>query len=86
MSLKYDLQYAIEVARGAGKIVSDQYGKVSRLTKRQAEAVTDADRASQRYIVQALRSRSRGTGSSVRRTRPATRSLSSLPTARAGYG
>jgi len=30
--------------RGAGKIVVDHYGKVERLTKRHAEAVTDADR------------------------------------------
>jgi myo-inositol-1(or 4)-monophosphatase len=57
MSLNYDLQYAIELARGAAKIVSDQYGKVRRLTKRHAEAVTDADRASQRHIVAGLRKR-----------------------------
>jgi myo-inositol-1(or 4)-monophosphatase len=57
MSLAHDLQYAIELARGAGKIVVDHYGKVSRLTKRHQEAVTDADRASQRYIVAGLRRR-----------------------------
>jgi myo-inositol-1(or 4)-monophosphatase len=57
MSLAHDLQYAIELARGAGKIVLDHYGKVSRLTKRHQEAVTDADRASQRYIVAGLRRR-----------------------------
>lgn len=57
MSLAHDLQFAIDLARGAGKIVLDHYGKVSRLTKRHQEAVTDADRASQRYIVAGLRRR-----------------------------
>src|SRR4051812_38107207 len=57
MSLTHDLQYAIELARGAGKIVSEQFGKVERLTKRQEEAVTEADRASQRFIVAGLRKR-----------------------------
>lgn len=57
MSLAHDLQFAIELARGAGKIVLDHYGKVRRLTKRHEEAVTDADRASQRFIVAGLRRR-----------------------------
>lgn len=57
MSLAHDLQYAIELARGAARIVLDQYGKVRRLTKRNDEAVTDADRASQRHIVAGLRRR-----------------------------
>ena len=61
MSLSHDLQYAIELARGAGKIILDHYGKVERLTKTHvaasAEAVTDADRASQRFIVAGLRKR-----------------------------
>jgi myo-inositol-1(or 4)-monophosphatase len=61
MSLTHDLQYAIELARGAGKIILDHYGKVERLTKTHAaatsEAVTDADRASQRFIVAGLRKR-----------------------------
>ncbi|HSU65906.1 MAG TPA: inositol monophosphatase [Tepidisphaeraceae bacterium] len=57
MSLAHDLQFAIDLARGAGKIVLDQYGKVRRLTKRHEEAVTDADRASQRFIVAGLRRR-----------------------------
>ncbi len=57
MSSSEELKTAIEIARGAGKIVSDHYGKVARLTKRQAEAVTDADRASQRFIVAALKKR-----------------------------
>jgi myo-inositol-1(or 4)-monophosphatase len=47
----------MDVARGAGKIVAGHYGKVARLTKRQAEAVTDADRASQRFIVSELKTR-----------------------------
>lgn len=61
MSLAHDLQYAVELARGAGKIVREQYGKVERLTKTHAaasqEAVTEADRASQRFIVAGLRRR-----------------------------
>lgn len=61
MSLTHDLQYATDLARGAGKVILDHYGKVQRLTKTHAattnEAVTDADRASQRYIVAGLRQR-----------------------------
>src|SRR5678815_8116 len=61
MTLAHDLQYAIELARGAGKIVLAQYGKVERLTKTHAaasdEAVTEADRAAQRHIVAGLGNR-----------------------------
>lgn len=61
MSLTHDLQYATELARGAGRIILDHYGKVERLTKTHIaaseEAVTDADRASQRFIVAGLRKR-----------------------------
>ena len=57
MDLKLDLQYAVELTRGAGRIVLDHYGKVDRLTKRHQEAVTEADRASQRHIVAGLRKR-----------------------------
>jgi myo-inositol-1(or 4)-monophosphatase len=57
MALTHDLQYAIELARGAGKIVLENYGKVRRLTKRHEEAVTDADRMSQRFIVAGLNRR-----------------------------
>ena len=61
MSLAHDLQYAIELAHGAGKVVLEHYGKVERLTKTHAaandEAVTEADRASQRLIVAGLRRR-----------------------------
>lgn len=60
-TLVHDLQFAIELARGAGRIVLDHYGKVERLTKTHAaanqEAVTEADRASQRHIVTGLRKR-----------------------------
>jgi myo-inositol-1(or 4)-monophosphatase len=66
MTLSHDLQYITELARGAGKIVLDHYGKVARLTKTHIaaseEAVTDADRASQRYIVAGLRRRFPGDG------------------------
>jgi myo-inositol-1(or 4)-monophosphatase len=59
MSLSQDLKYVCDVARGAGKIVLQHYGKVERLTKTHsaasAEAVTEADRAAQRFIVAALR-------------------------------
>lgn len=60
-TMNHDLQYAIDLARGAGKIVLEHYGRVERLTKTHAaasaEAVTDADRASQRFIVAGLRKR-----------------------------
>jgi len=66
MSLAHDLQYAAELARGAGKLILEQYGKVERLTKTHvattAEAVTEADRASQRFIVAGLRKRFPGDG------------------------
>ncbi len=66
MTLAHDLQFAADLARGAGKIVLEYYGKVARLTKTHAaateEAVTDADRASQRYIVAGLRRRFPGEG------------------------
>ncbi len=59
MSLAHDLQYAIGLARGAGKIIRSHYRRVERLTKTHAattnEAVTEADRASQRFIVEGLR-------------------------------
>jgi myo-inositol-1(or 4)-monophosphatase len=64
--LTHDLQYALDLCRGAGRIILDYYGKVARLTKTHAattnEAVTDADRASQRFIVSALRQRFGGDG------------------------
>src|SRR5690242_6882808 len=61
MSLSHDLQYAADLARGAGKIALEHWGKVERLTKTHiaasSEAVTEADRAAQRFIVNGLRKR-----------------------------
>jgi myo-inositol-1(or 4)-monophosphatase len=57
MNLSEDLQYVIELARLAGALVLQKYGKVDRLLKRNDEAVTEADRASQRLIVTGLRKR-----------------------------
>ncbi|MGH7175889.1 MAG: inositol monophosphatase family protein [Tepidisphaeraceae bacterium] len=66
MSISDDLEFAAELARGAGKIVLQHYGKSQRLTKTHAaataEAVTEADRAAQRYIVSHLRTRFPGDG------------------------
>ncbi|MDB5333820.1 MAG: putative inositol-monophosphatase [Phycisphaerales bacterium] len=66
MPLTHDLQFAVELARGAGKIVLDHWGKVERLTKTHvaasSEAVTDADRASQRFIIAGIRKRFPGDG------------------------
>jgi myo-inositol-1(or 4)-monophosphatase len=61
MPIAQDLQFATELARAAGAIALSHYGKVERLTKTHAmtsaEAVTDADRATQRHIVAGLRRR-----------------------------
>jgi len=61
MNLADELELAIGVARGAARIVLEQFGRVERLVKTnpsaQQEAVTEADRAAQRYIVEALRAR-----------------------------
>jgi len=62
MNLPEELSYAIELARGAARIVLEHYGKVQRLTKRHDEAVSEADRASQRFIVAGLRRRFGGDG------------------------
>ena len=62
MSLTSDLRYAIELASNAGKIVLQRFGRVARLTKRHAEAVTDADRETQRFIVSGLRKQYPGDG------------------------
>src|SRR5258705_11678172 len=66
MSLGHELQYTIELARGAAKIVMDHFGRVERLTKTHAaataEAVTGAARASQRFIVAGLKKRFPGDG------------------------
>jgi myo-inositol-1(or 4)-monophosphatase len=61
MSLRDDMEYAAELARGAGRIILDHFGRVRRLTKTHAaaqnEVVTEVDRASQRFIAAGLRSR-----------------------------
>jgi myo-inositol-1(or 4)-monophosphatase len=62
MSLSDDVKFAANLAESAAKIVLEHYGKVERLTKRQAEAVTEADRMSQRHIVAALRKQFPGDG------------------------
>ena len=60
-ALGEELRSVVELARGAGKIISEHYGKVQRLTKTHAattdEAVTEADRASQRFIIGELKRR-----------------------------
>ena len=78
MNLSEELQYATELAR-ARPLVIEQYGKVGRLLKRNNEAVTDADRASQRLIVAGLRADSPGTELSARKTTPAMPSPSMSP-------
>jgi myo-inositol-1(or 4)-monophosphatase len=59
MNLIDDLQLATEIARLAGDVVASKYGHVARLTKTHAattdEAVTEADRESQRVIVGQIR-------------------------------
>ena len=62
MSLSDDLQFISDLARAAALLVRKNYGKVQRLTKRHDEAVSEADRASQRLIVAALRKRFPGDG------------------------
>ena len=61
MNVAQDLQFVSDLARSAGKIVLQHYGKVERLTKTHvaasAEAVTEADRATQRHIIAGLRRR-----------------------------
>src|SRR5437762_12216759 len=59
--IEHDLQDAVELPRGAGKIVLENYGKVVRLIKTHIaaseQAVTETDRAAQRHIVPGLRKR-----------------------------
>jgi myo-inositol-1(or 4)-monophosphatase len=61
MSTAHDLQFVMDLARGAGQLIRDRYGKVERLTKTHIaasdEAVTEADRESQRFIVAGLKRR-----------------------------
>lgn len=53
-SISADLAFVIETARAAGALIREHYGRVERQTKRGEEAVTDADRASQRLIIERL--------------------------------
>jgi myo-inositol-1(or 4)-monophosphatase len=62
MNRTEEIQYATELARTAGALVAENYGKVDRLLKRHNEAVTQADRASQRLIVSRLRRKFPGDG------------------------
>jgi myo-inositol-1(or 4)-monophosphatase len=59
MNLSADLKVAVQLARDAGTMVRELYGKTQRLTKTHSaakdEAVTEADRAAQRVIVAGLR-------------------------------
>jgi myo-inositol-1(or 4)-monophosphatase len=55
VNLADDLAHAIDIARRAAALVLQHYGHVQRLTKRNDEAVSEADRASQRLIVSELR-------------------------------
>lgn len=61
MSLADELKFVVDVARSAGAIALRHWGQVERLKKTHAmttdEAVTEADRATQRHIVDALRRR-----------------------------
>lgn len=52
-----DLAFVIATARAAGMLIRKQYGLVERQTKRGEEAVTEADRASQRLIIERLSAR-----------------------------
>ena len=61
-NLTDELHTATGLARAAGALVAEQYGKVERLLKRQNEAVTEADRASQRLIVTGLHKKFPGDG------------------------
>ncbi len=66
MAWSHELQLAVDLARGAGRIALSHFGDVRRLTKTHAmttdEAVTIADRACQRHIVAGVRSRYPGDG------------------------
>ena len=50
------LNFAIETAREAGQILLDKFGKVSVSFKSEANPVTEADLASEKYIVEKIRS------------------------------
>jgi myo-inositol-1(or 4)-monophosphatase len=62
MNPDVDLKVALDLARQAGALVREHYGKVQRLLKRGDEAVSEADRASQRLIVAGLKKHFPGDG------------------------
>lgn len=66
MDRRTQLNIVIEIARAAGALSMEHYGKVLRLTKSnratQNEAVTEADRACQRLIVSKLKEHFSGDG------------------------
>ena len=74
MPSREELQTVIDIARSAGALALDHYGKVLRQTKShratQNEAVTEADRACQRLIVSELRTRFAGDGIPEMNSRP----------------
>lgn len=55
--LQEEMVLAVEAARGAGRIVLSRFGRVERKKKRHAEAVTEADREAQRFILEQIRRR-----------------------------
>ena len=57
MSHSAELSFVIATARAAGALIREHYGRVERQTKRGEEAVTEADRASQRLIIERLAQR-----------------------------
>ena len=57
MSHSADLAFVIATARAAGALIRERYGRVERQIKRGEEAVTEADRASQRLIIAELTAR-----------------------------
>ncbi|HEY1685872.1 MAG TPA: inositol monophosphatase family protein [Tepidisphaeraceae bacterium] len=61
MSTTQDLQFISDLAREAGRIALSYFGRVERLTKNNSastdEAVSEADRATQRTIITGLRRR-----------------------------
>ncbi len=66
MPLLDEANFVIGLARGAGRLAMEHFGRAERLTKTHAaasaEAVTEADRAVQRFIVAGLRRRFRSDG------------------------
>ncbi|HWB52835.1 MAG TPA: inositol monophosphatase [Tepidisphaeraceae bacterium] len=61
MSAAQELQFICDLAREAGRVAMSHFGKVERLTKTNSaskdESVSEADRATQRTIVSALKRR-----------------------------